>query len=378
MSNCRKSTVSIILFSFQWLCHPLFAQESEAAYPRIHELTGQDYLTQSLRANGIVLFRTRGFCIDSKGNVFILDAGNYRVVVCNADGEFLFIFGRRGQGPGELISANHIFCDNKDRIYISQSNISYISIFNNQGMFIETRPLTAPGVQTIMDFVVTPREFIIANIFDTRMLPGKDGIGQVTHAIRAFFAQSTDTIMLSDIYSHPAQTFGMPFTTIVTSAQGDVYFARFDETEYAVQHYNAALIEKTQIRKDYDPVPLPEQLITTIKEERERGRKNSKLGTLGLEPGPIPKYYTAINRLLIDQNDNLWVFTNEREKSELISVDIWGADDRFKQTVLIKNKLLRRPGASLAIYRNTLYELTRTEEDEETVFRFTLPEIPEN
>jgi len=36
------------------------------------------------------------------GRLFVHDAGNYRVVVFSPDGEFLYQFGSRGQGPGEF------------------------------------------------------------------------------------------------------------------------------------------------------------------------------------------------------------------------------------------------------------------------------------
>ena len=42
--------------------------------------------------------------LDQLGRFFVYDAGNYRVAVFGADGEFLFQFGSRGQGPGEFNS----------------------------------------------------------------------------------------------------------------------------------------------------------------------------------------------------------------------------------------------------------------------------------
>jgi len=40
--------------------------------------------------------------LDDEGRFYVYDAGNYRVAVFDPDGEFLFQFGSRGEGPGEF------------------------------------------------------------------------------------------------------------------------------------------------------------------------------------------------------------------------------------------------------------------------------------
>lgn len=40
--------------------------------------------------------------VDSLGNLYVLDAGNYRVSVFDREGGYLRAFGRQGEGPGEL------------------------------------------------------------------------------------------------------------------------------------------------------------------------------------------------------------------------------------------------------------------------------------
>lgn len=46
--------------------------------------------------------RVAGVAFDRSGNLYVLDAGNHRVVVYGPDGRFLRLFGRRGAGPGEF------------------------------------------------------------------------------------------------------------------------------------------------------------------------------------------------------------------------------------------------------------------------------------
>jgi len=61
----------------------------------IGEEIGKDYL----------MFRNElDVAVDSKGNIYILDIGNQRILKFNEKGEFIWETGRSGQGPGEFQS----------------------------------------------------------------------------------------------------------------------------------------------------------------------------------------------------------------------------------------------------------------------------------
>jgi uncharacterized protein (TIGR03663 family) len=53
-------------------------------------------------AKPLGFFGPRGVAVDSRGNVFITDTGNKRVVVTDANGAFLFQWGTGGSGPGQF------------------------------------------------------------------------------------------------------------------------------------------------------------------------------------------------------------------------------------------------------------------------------------
>jgi hypothetical protein len=62
-----------------------------------------------------IFYRPRGVVADATGRIFVLDAGNSRVQVFDAEGEYVRTLGREGQGPGELsrpfglaIAGNHL------------------------------------------------------------------------------------------------------------------------------------------------------------------------------------------------------------------------------------------------------------------------------
>ena len=48
------------------------------------------------------LYDAAGAKVDTEGNLYVLDAGNFRVQVFDRDGDYVRTFGGRGQGPGEF------------------------------------------------------------------------------------------------------------------------------------------------------------------------------------------------------------------------------------------------------------------------------------
>ncbi len=75
--------------------------------------------------------------LDRLGRFFVHDAGNYRVAVFSEEGEFLYQFGSRGQGPGEFSSdARGPIGFSGDRLFVS---LSYrrLGLWTPEGEFID-------------------------------------------------------------------------------------------------------------------------------------------------------------------------------------------------------------------------------------------------
>ncbi len=76
--------------------------------------------------------------VDSEGNIFVLDRGNFRIQKFDKNGSYLQTIGRQGQGPGEFEQPMSLFIDVKDRIYVYDSFRRYLHVFENEGKFKET------------------------------------------------------------------------------------------------------------------------------------------------------------------------------------------------------------------------------------------------
>jgi len=78
----------------------------------------------------------RGLAVDSSGNVFVADTGNFRVVKFDASGREETVIGRKGSGPGEFESAWLPAVDGKGQLYVLDPRRGRVSIFGNDGKYL--------------------------------------------------------------------------------------------------------------------------------------------------------------------------------------------------------------------------------------------------
>jgi len=86
--------------------------------------------------------------VDTKGNILILDRGNFRIQKFDKNGKYIQSIGREGQGPGEFERPSSLYLDSDDNILVEDSG-SKVHIFDKDGEFKKaitltqfTRPIT--------------------------------------------------------------------------------------------------------------------------------------------------------------------------------------------------------------------------------------------
>ena len=73
---------------------------------------------------------------DSTGKVYVADHGNHRIQVFTAKGKFLRMFGRHGQGRGELDWPCGVAVDSNNMVYVSEKDNHRVSVFTSEGQFV--------------------------------------------------------------------------------------------------------------------------------------------------------------------------------------------------------------------------------------------------
>ena len=72
---------------------------------------------------------------DSKGLIYVADAGNKRIAKFDADGKYLAEWGKGGKEPGQFSTAHGLAVDSKDRIYVADRGNNRVQVFNTEGQF---------------------------------------------------------------------------------------------------------------------------------------------------------------------------------------------------------------------------------------------------
>lgn len=83
------------------------------------------------------LDRPQDVAFDSRGNIYVADRGNARIVKYNADGQVVTTWGTEGSEPGQFDFVHAIVVDSRDRIYAADRENRRIQIFDTDGTFLE-------------------------------------------------------------------------------------------------------------------------------------------------------------------------------------------------------------------------------------------------
>src|SRR5574339_1128533 len=75
--------------------------------------------------------------IDKKGNFYLTDTGNNRVLLFDKNFNFISKFGKAGTGPGEFNHPHGIDVDSEGNIYVNELESARIQKFTNNGTFIK-------------------------------------------------------------------------------------------------------------------------------------------------------------------------------------------------------------------------------------------------
>jgi DNA-binding beta-propeller fold protein YncE len=74
--------------------------------------------------------------IDSRGDLFVADSGNGRIVHLTAAGAYAGEWGGKGEAPGQFKTAHGLAIDPQDRIYVADRGNNRVQVFKRDGTLI--------------------------------------------------------------------------------------------------------------------------------------------------------------------------------------------------------------------------------------------------
>jgi DNA-binding beta-propeller fold protein YncE len=115
----------------------------------------------------------QGVALDSDGNVYVTDTLNNRVEIFDADGNFISLFGKHGDGPGYLARPKGIAVDSDGHIWVADEMQDRLQVFNREGQlltYIGTGHGELPGQFRSLIGVAIDKQ---NRVFTTEQEPGR-------------------------------------------------------------------------------------------------------------------------------------------------------------------------------------------------------------
>lgn len=115
----------------------------------------------------------QGVAVDKDGNVYVTDTLNNRVEIFDADGNFISLFGKHGDGPGYFARPKGIAVDGDGHIWVADEMEDRLQVFNRDGQlltYIGTGHGDLPGQFKALVGVAIDKQ---NRVFTTEQYPGR-------------------------------------------------------------------------------------------------------------------------------------------------------------------------------------------------------------
>jgi len=111
--------------------------------------------------------------LDQDGNVYVTDTLNNRVEIFDADGNFVSLFGKHGDGPGTFARPKGIAVDSDGHIWVADEMEDRLQVFNRDGQLLTYVGLghgDLPGQFKALVGVAVDKQ---GRVFTTEQYPGR-------------------------------------------------------------------------------------------------------------------------------------------------------------------------------------------------------------
>ncbi len=239
-------------------------------------------------------YRAGGVAVDPSGRIYVLDAGNHRVQVFDADGKYMRTFGAEGQGPGELQSPVSVSVA-ADQLLVADAGTSRVNRWSLDGSSASSVPLGGRSLA----FLVGLDDGSFVGLSTVVLREER----RLEHAFVRISADGSEPTRYPSPPIFPDSSVAVPDASpsMAATPSGRVYVAAADH--YQVLALTAAGETRWALRTDWPTPPVPEEIFDrvvammrernpTAEDPRDRWRKT------------MP----AIGNIEVDGDGNLYVF----------------------------------------------------------------------
>lgn len=284
--------------------------------------------------------RVRGVNVLSNGSLVAGDASTSEVMVFDSTGRFMHRFGGQGEGPGELEDFATVFACEGDTI-IAADAYAY-NYFAADGRFLR-RLATVDGRTGIPLGVFLRsgdcRRFLVTDRYRTTEPEGPEGLTYWDFAWtdESFIGRDTVARAIAGHEMRYAEIFirAVPWTTRVQPIRltgDDLLFGYSQRAELRVVAADGSL--KRILRWHAPPDPITAEERQEWNDQQEVGSESGRRIQLSDYPW-LPEHKPFFDRLLADDEGNIWVRTPPPPDPAPERWTVLGSDGRWLGAVLM-------------------------------------------
>jgi len=265
-----------------------------------------------------MFFDLRSIQVDDKENIYTLDDKEIKIKVFDNKGKLIRVFGKKGQGPGEMSMPVSTEIDPANNLIINDWGNNKLTYYSLAGKFVKEMP-TGKFWSTI------------AFKFDSKgHIYGRNRIyGDITTEQLIKFDSNlkpTDTIASLTSKRDPSfrQAFPPRFSFNVTKDDNLIWLIT-SKYELSVVNGKGKTIKK--IVKDHDPVKITQEIKEILIKEN--------FGERGIPPGrtfEVPSHFPPVRYFIVDDECRIFVWTYEYEEKDgiyYLYYDVFDAEGRY-------------------------------------------------
>ncbi|HHF52198.1 MAG TPA: 6-bladed beta-propeller, partial [Candidatus Aminicenantes bacterium] len=236
--------------------------------------------------------------VDSKGNVYILDAGNHRIQKFTSDYQYLATIGRQGQGPGEFYLPSSLDIGPDDYLYVSDPQNKRIQILKPDGTEYKTIKFLNESVGSIK---LLDSGNIIMNPTGVLMMIAFSQEKELPKLIKVF-----------DTEGNLINEFGeqLDFKNILMNRMGNQYEFAVDEDDCIY----VTFLHQNRIEK-YSPKGellwrADRTLNYSMDPPKNKGKMEAKGGNRMIQ---LPQMNKCSEGVAVDHKGRVWIITMTRQ-----------------------------------------------------------------
>lgn len=284
--------------------------------------------------------RVRGVNVLSNGSLVAGDASTSEVIVFDSTGQFIHRFGGQGEGPGELEDFSTVFTCEGDTI-IAADAYAY-NYFAADGRFLRRLATVDGRTQSPLGVFLRSgdcRRFLVTDRYRATEPEGPEGLTywDVAWTDESFMGRDTVARAIAGHEMRYEEIFtrAVPWTTRVQPIRlmgDDLLFGYSQRAELRIVASDGAL--KRILRWDATPDPITAEDRQEWNDQQEVGSESGRRIQLSDFPW-LPEHKAFFDRLLADDEGNIWVRTPRPPDPAPERWTVLGSDGRWLGAVLM-------------------------------------------